>query len=131
MIARAVARVAAKSSKPNQNISPKTVLSRSLIEFALPRKPVFANAIFFPASAASSRREEEAQANGAYTSIGIVVDVVVVDVVATIAEGNSHPTSGRHWDETLVELFAFTSAVSWMHRAGDEREKESLVMTVK
>ena len=46
----------------------------------------------------------------------------------SITEGNSHTTSGRRIGMRLVDLFAFTSVVSRMHRTGNERGKECLAM---
>ncbi|EGI66837.1 hypothetical protein G5I_04643 [Acromyrmex echinatior] len=115
-----------EASKPNQNISPcvedESYRDR-LSSFPYYESPSSRTRSFSVLAAPSRKGKRKHERMERVPSIGIVV----VDVVNNRRQF-PYDIRATYWDETLVDLFAFTSVVSRMHRTGNEREKECLAM---
>ena len=111
----------AKPSKPNQNISPciedESYRDR-LSSFPYYESSSSRTRSFSMLAAPSRKGKRKHERMERVPSIDIVNNrrQFLYDIRAT------------YWDETLVDLFAFTSVVSRMHRTGNEREKKCLAM---
>ncbi|KYM80062.1 hypothetical protein ALC53_09588 [Atta colombica] len=111
----------AKPSKPNQNISPciedESYRDR-LSSFPYYESSSSRTRSFSMLAAPSQKGKRKHERMERVPSIDIVNNrrQFLYDIRAT------------YWDETLVDLFAFTSVVSRMHRTSYEREKKCLAM---